>query len=673
MKTSKARNALGKVRRGLAARRLTESGMTVLQRNWRSGRAGEIDIVARDGDALVVCEVKTRRTGAFEHPMAAVTPVKAQRLRGLAERWLQEHGGAPPAASASTSSASCCPTAAPPSWSTCGGWPDGIRAYVLGGARRCGGRRRRGPGRPGARGRGVHPGRPARQEPDGEQGPGAGGRGQLRRRVAAEEAHGGPQPGLGAQERQRIRSGYRLCRSGGLRAHRPPGARRHRDDRRAGPGRAGPAGAGCAAGRAGRGGRGIRAGGGAGMRGRRGLAGARGVRARRPQPAATDRRPHGRTGARGGARRAGPPGSAARGPAHAGDGRGHGHARHGRHAARPRTRPRRRRRPALGADRGGGRRGRRTPPVPGGPAGGGQDDARRAAARHPAAAQPRRVPGGHGRPLGRGPAAPGQTAGGRRAVLRAAPLGDHAGARRWRPGNRTAGRGVARPPGGALPRRDARVQQPCPRRPAPAPGIGACGDRAQRGGGALARPVPDGARGEPLPVRPFLAAGQPVRMPVLRDPPLPGTALGAAARPGRSEGRGGPRHPIRTHGAGRAGRIHRDGRRPGARGQGAGRGAADGTPWRTNSEVPGRELRSRGTPRREPWTTPSAAWSAACSPRAGSTVSCGSPGPSRTSWGTTGPTRRTWPWPCSCAPGSLGGCRWRSGRCHERGPQGQGG
>ncbi|MDQ0949354.1 putative endonuclease [Streptomyces phaeochromogenes] len=96
MKTSKARNALGKYGEDLAARRLTESGMKVLQRNWRSGRAGEIDIVARDGDALVVCEVKTRRTGTFEHPMAAVTPVKAQRLRGLAERWLQEHGGAPP-------------------------------------------------------------------------------------------------------------------------------------------------------------------------------------------------------------------------------------------------------------------------------------------------------------------------------------------------------------------------------------------------------------------------------------------------------------------------------------------------------------------------------------------------------------------------------------------------
>ncbi|QYX77267.1 YraN family protein [Streptomyces akebiae] len=93
---SNARGALGKYGEELAARRLVEAGMTVLERNWRGGRTGEIDIVARDGDALVVCEVKTRRAGPFGHPMAAVTTTKAERLRGLAERWLQEHGGSPP-------------------------------------------------------------------------------------------------------------------------------------------------------------------------------------------------------------------------------------------------------------------------------------------------------------------------------------------------------------------------------------------------------------------------------------------------------------------------------------------------------------------------------------------------------------------------------------------------
>ncbi|MGW3122621.1 YraN family protein [Streptomyces sp. NPDC001107] len=90
------RSGMGRYGEDLAARRLADAGMTVLERNWRSGRTGEIDIVARDGDVLVVCEVKTRRAGTFQHPMAAVTPTKAQRLRGLAERWAQAHGGAPP-------------------------------------------------------------------------------------------------------------------------------------------------------------------------------------------------------------------------------------------------------------------------------------------------------------------------------------------------------------------------------------------------------------------------------------------------------------------------------------------------------------------------------------------------------------------------------------------------
>lgn len=90
------RNALGRYGEELAVRRLTEAGMTILARNWRCGRTGEIDIVARDGDTLVVCEVKTRREGAFEHPMAAVTPTKADRLNRLAACWLDRHGGPPP-------------------------------------------------------------------------------------------------------------------------------------------------------------------------------------------------------------------------------------------------------------------------------------------------------------------------------------------------------------------------------------------------------------------------------------------------------------------------------------------------------------------------------------------------------------------------------------------------
>ncbi|MEU1310462.1 YraN family protein [Streptomyces cinnamoneus] len=90
-----ARGGLGRYGEGLAARRLTEAGMTVLARNWRC-RQGEIDVVALDGDVLVICEVKARRGGAYEHPMAAVRATKADRLRTLAGYWMARHGGAPP-------------------------------------------------------------------------------------------------------------------------------------------------------------------------------------------------------------------------------------------------------------------------------------------------------------------------------------------------------------------------------------------------------------------------------------------------------------------------------------------------------------------------------------------------------------------------------------------------
>ncbi|HEY8881993.1 MAG TPA: YraN family protein [Dermatophilaceae bacterium] len=83
-------NAVGAYGERLAARYLTESGMRILDRNWRCDQ-GEIDIVAMDDGCLVVVEVKTRRSLAFGSPVEAVTAVKAARLRRLAACWLSEH------------------------------------------------------------------------------------------------------------------------------------------------------------------------------------------------------------------------------------------------------------------------------------------------------------------------------------------------------------------------------------------------------------------------------------------------------------------------------------------------------------------------------------------------------------------------------------------------------
>ena len=74
----------------IAAAYLTDSGLRVLDRNWRC-RDGELDIVAREGAALVFCEVKTRRGVGYGHPVEAVTPAKQRRLRTLAQRWLAAH------------------------------------------------------------------------------------------------------------------------------------------------------------------------------------------------------------------------------------------------------------------------------------------------------------------------------------------------------------------------------------------------------------------------------------------------------------------------------------------------------------------------------------------------------------------------------------------------------
>ena len=89
------RQQLGRWGETLAVRYLEARGMRVLARNWRC-RHGEIDIVALDGDCLVVCEVKTRTGLGFGDPVEAVTWGKYARLRRLAAAWLADHEHPPP-------------------------------------------------------------------------------------------------------------------------------------------------------------------------------------------------------------------------------------------------------------------------------------------------------------------------------------------------------------------------------------------------------------------------------------------------------------------------------------------------------------------------------------------------------------------------------------------------
>lgn len=83
-----ARRRLGAAGEHLAAAWYEAAGYEVLDRNWRD-QAGELDLVCRRDDTVVVVEVKARTTAAYGGPAAAVTAAKRRRIRRLSARWLR--------------------------------------------------------------------------------------------------------------------------------------------------------------------------------------------------------------------------------------------------------------------------------------------------------------------------------------------------------------------------------------------------------------------------------------------------------------------------------------------------------------------------------------------------------------------------------------------------------
>jgi putative endonuclease len=95
MSSGQRNSSLGAYGERVAMQRLVGQGMVLVDRNWRCD-LGEVDLVLRDGAVLVFCEVKTRSSSSYGHPLEAVTRVKGERLRQLAARWVEEHGVDPP-------------------------------------------------------------------------------------------------------------------------------------------------------------------------------------------------------------------------------------------------------------------------------------------------------------------------------------------------------------------------------------------------------------------------------------------------------------------------------------------------------------------------------------------------------------------------------------------------
>jgi putative endonuclease len=81
------KDGVGRYGERVALRHVVSLGWQVLDTNWR-GTDGELDIVALDGDVLVVIEVKTRSGHGFGHPAEAVTPRKLARIKRLTGQWL---------------------------------------------------------------------------------------------------------------------------------------------------------------------------------------------------------------------------------------------------------------------------------------------------------------------------------------------------------------------------------------------------------------------------------------------------------------------------------------------------------------------------------------------------------------------------------------------------------
>jgi len=83
--------AMGRRGEDLAHRFLQRQGFTIVARNYRlSAGDAEADLIARDGDDLVIVEVKTRMTEAFGPPDRAVDFEKQRALRRVALEYVRK-------------------------------------------------------------------------------------------------------------------------------------------------------------------------------------------------------------------------------------------------------------------------------------------------------------------------------------------------------------------------------------------------------------------------------------------------------------------------------------------------------------------------------------------------------------------------------------------------------
>lgn len=74
----------------LACRYLLDRGFCIVGRNVRLGRL-ELDVIARHGDLMVFCEVRSRTSDALMTPAQSIGPLKVARVRRAAATWLRRN------------------------------------------------------------------------------------------------------------------------------------------------------------------------------------------------------------------------------------------------------------------------------------------------------------------------------------------------------------------------------------------------------------------------------------------------------------------------------------------------------------------------------------------------------------------------------------------------------
>lgn len=81
----------GKKGEELAIEFLIKKGYKIIETNKRFSRFCEIDIIAKDKETYVFCEVKTRKTTVCGSPLEAITKTKYQNIKKGIFFYLQEN------------------------------------------------------------------------------------------------------------------------------------------------------------------------------------------------------------------------------------------------------------------------------------------------------------------------------------------------------------------------------------------------------------------------------------------------------------------------------------------------------------------------------------------------------------------------------------------------------